>query len=286
MTLLVDDLNIARGLLGLAEDPAGSNHNFITDWYADRVGDAGFSHAPWCAMSRSYSYDSAGGDLSYAYCPFIERDAKAGTNGLVWLGKSAEVGAWVLFDFAGHGYATHVGQVESVRGDGTFFTLEGNIGDAYRRELRDMKYVRGFVRVPYDNAAPVPDPGPDNTTTETGRTEMPNLARGSRGRAVKIAEKMLGATVDRGTGIFGPDCDRKTRAFQQAHGLSVTGRVDASTWTALLQAGFNFALGSGLDIDGSFGPLTTSAVIGYQRANGLGVDGVAGYETFGTFSGQ
>lgn len=287
MTTVVDELNISRGLLGTGEDPAGSNHNFITDWYADRINNNGFRRAPWCAMSRSYCFDSAGGDLTYAYCPYIERDAKAGVNGLAWLAMTPEVGAWVLYDFVGHGEATHVGEVEAVNADGTIITLEGNIGDAYRREHRDLKYVRGFVRVPYDGApGPVPDPGPGNPPAAAGRVEMPGLRRGSRGRAVKFLEVLVSAPVDRGVGIFGPQCASHVEQFQRTHGLGVDGQVGPQTWTALLQAGLDFVAGAGLDIDGDFGPATTAAVVEFQRTNGLQIDGVAGYETFGRITGQ
>lgn len=287
MPTLEADLNASRGLLGLVEHPDGSNYNFVTDWYAERVSDPGFRHAPWCAMSRSWCYDvGAGGDLTYAYCPFIERDAKAGTNGLEWLGRSPEVGAWVLFDFAGLKQATHVGQVETVRADGTFVTLEGNIGNAYRRQIRDLKYVRGFVRVPHDDAPPpVKDPGPGKPPKQTGRIVLPDCRYGSRGRVVKFVQVLTsaGGGVD---GIFGPGTDAAVRHFQTQYRLDVDGRVGPSTWAALLQAGLNFVAGAGLTIDGDFGPATTRAVLDFQGAHGLTVDGVAGYDTFGALTGQ
>lgn len=285
MVTVEDDLNVSRGLLGLAEDPAGSNHNFVTDWYAERIGNDGFRRAPWCAMARSYTFDTAGGDLTYAYCPYVEHDAKAGINGLVWLAGAAEVGAWVLFDFVGHGEATHVGHVEAVNSDGTIITLEGNIGDAYRRQHRDRKYVRGFVRPPFDTSGPVPDPGPGLPPATVGRTEMPDVRRGSRGRAVRIVQSITHA--DGGAdGIFGANTVAAVRRFQGDHGLAVDGHVGPRTWTALLQASLNFIAGIRLDVDGDFGPATTGALIEFQRSAGLAIDGVAGYQTFGAISGQ
>jgi peptidoglycan hydrolase-like protein with peptidoglycan-binding domain len=287
MPTLEADLNASRGLLGLVEHPNGSNYNFVTDWYANRVGDEGFRHAPWCAMSRSWCYDvGAGGDLTYAYCPFIERDARAGVNGLEWLADDVEVGAWVLFDFAGLGMATHVGQVEAVLDGGRFVTLEGNIGNAYRRQVRDRKYVRGFVRVPHDDAPPpVKDPGAGNTPKQSGRVNLPGCRYGSRGRVVKFVQTLTSAAggVD---GIFGAGTDAAVRHFQTEHRLDVDGQVGPATWAALLQAGLDFDAQAGLDIDGDYGPATTAAVLEFQRAHGLTVDGVAGYDTFGALTGQ
>ena len=43
--------------------------------------------------------------------------------------------------------------------------------------------------------------------------------------------------------------------------------------------------GASLDVDGVFGPNTQSAVVNYQRSNGLTVDGMAGNETMGALTG-
>src|SRR4051794_30145813 len=65
---------------------------------------------------------------------------------------------------------------------------------------------------------------------------------GSRGSAVAAVQSKLRSTlpsilVD---GIFGPQTEGAVRAYQRAHGLPVTGRVDARTWSALFRAGVVF----------------------------------------------
>ena len=63
---------------------------------------------------------------------------------------------------------------------------------------------------------------------------------------------------------------------QGANGASVT-----ALQRALAQAGFNPG-----GVDGDFGPKTKAAVMAFQRANGLTVDGVAGPKTFGALNGN
>lgn len=48
-----------------------------------------------------------------------------------------------------------------------------------------------------------------------------------------------------------------------------------------LQEGLNFVMGSGLDVDGIYGPATTAAVEAFQTRYGLKVDGWAGEITKG-----
>lgn len=63
----------------------------------------------------------------------------------------------------------------------------------------------------------------------------PTVRRGSRGANVKTAQTRLTAhghtlTAD---GVFGPNTERKTRAFQKAAGLTADGIIGTNTWRAL-----------------------------------------------------
>jgi peptidoglycan hydrolase-like protein with peptidoglycan-binding domain len=119
-----------------------------------------------------------------------------------------------------------------------------------------------------------------------------------------------------GPGIFGPKTHAAVMSFQRSAGLTVDGVVGSQTIAALsrrltapapapaapgagassvtgspalrrgdrgplvsaLQTLLN-ARGSRLTVDGDFGPATQSAVMGFQRAQGLVVDGVVGPRT-------
>ena len=140
--------------------------------------------------------------------------------------------------------------------------------------------------------------------------DMPMLYRGCTGDAVKTLQDKLNAlgynsgSVD---GIFGAKTYAAVTAFQKANSLGVDGIVGKLTWGKLygvspampvetttvvgrpmvsygsrgdavrkLQELLN-ALGYDCgSVDGIFGSKTKAAVLAFQKANGLGVDGIVG----------
>ena len=138
---------------------------------------------------------------------------------------------------------------------------------------------------------------------------------GSTGAAVQRVQQLLiksGVTVVGGAdGVFGPQTRRSVAAFQKLHGLSVTGSVDAATDAALVKAAgggtaapapsssyVGLRVGStgpavtklqqaimatGLVVrggaDGIFGQQTRTAVLVYQRVNGLPQTGIVDEST-------
>ncbi|HEV2814074.1 MAG TPA: peptidoglycan-binding domain-containing protein, partial [Solirubrobacteraceae bacterium] len=66
-----------------------------------------------------------------------------------------------------------------------------------------------------------------------GHAAAPLLERGAVGDAVAQVQRRLGVDDD---GIFGPITERAVRRFQAAHGLEVTGVVDAATWAAIFRS--------------------------------------------------
>ena len=144
---------------------------------------------------------------------------------------------------------------------------------------------------------------------------QPTVYSGSRGESVKTLQERLNAkgfnagSVD---GIFGKNTRAAVIAFQNANGLAADGIVGKLTWaklydtTAALPAA-STATGTqpmvyrgsrgdavrrlqellnkkGFDcgaVDGIFGSKTYAAVVAFQKANGLGADGIVGPLTWG-----
>lgn len=142
-------------------------------------------------------------------------------------------------------------------------------------------------------AVPAPVPG----------DSYPTLRSGSSGAAVKDLQtrlKAAGRYTDAIDGKFGPNTLNAVKSFQRSVGLTVDGVVGPRTWGALvsrdlngttlrsgqesnqvkiLQRSLNAFLGSGLSVDGKFGPATQAAVKKYQSSRGLAADGIVGPKT-------
>lgn len=281
MTTKADFLNQLRGLIGTVEQPDGSNYAPpITPWYASLVHDQTFARAAWCAETQTYSlHHAALTSFVYAYCPFIERDAKVGKLGMSWT-RTPTAAALVLFDFAGKGYATHVGAVETVNADGSFMTIEGNIGNKCQRMHRDMKYVRGFAILPLDGAPAVLPPA--GGTSTGGR---PVLRLNSRGESVKQIQTICnaaGCNVGAPDGIFGPTTQAGVRCLQGKLNVTIDGEVGPNTYAAIdafmkwLASQPATPTAGGITVDGDFGAATIRKL---QSVVGVAQDGDFGPNT-------
>ncbi len=160
-------LSWMRSNLGLAEDPPGSNHNFITEWF-------GIGNGAWCAMTVSRALNEAFGDPDRWQVPGVAADYVQGTayvpNLLVHFieaglfDQNPRVGDVVIFGWTPGSDGDHTGLVEQVVGDGTVVTLEGNHNDELIRMRRSMEVIIGFGHPAYD-----PEP------KARGRTKLPEM---------------------------------------------------------------------------------------------------------------
>lgn len=139
-----------------------------------------------------------------------------------WTQKPAR-GYQIFFGGSGH-----TGIVTEVKGS-TIYTIEGNKADAVRRcsyPAWDGKII-GYGRPKYElitGSVVVSDSEEDY--------DMPLIKKGSKGKAVKVLQVILGnLTVD---GDFGWKTLNATITFQKAHGLDPDGEVGPRTWKALL----------------------------------------------------
>lgn len=131
------------------------------------------------------------------------------------------------------------------------------------------------------------------------RVTPPTLRRGSNSRHVTRAQALLrlyGQQLDV-DGDFGPATEAAARTWQAANGVAPDGVIGPATWAAMLpplkttvrgatgiavmvlQTLLNVG-GSGLAVDGDFGPATDAAVRRFQARWGLDVDGEVGPNTW------
>lgn len=281
---------------GHPEDPPGSNHNDITEAFADWSGwDWMRRGEPWCAAGASLAQHETGLPTNpHASC-------------LEWIAalERGEGGTWIGFDpgavqpgdvvFWGPNGGSHVSTIVAP-GIGGAFTRGCNERDAVRYTWRPYRGAGfdayGFGRPAYDGAVVnYPPPAPADPSAPPppalASIAMPVIDRQHRHsndkRAVRIHQVIVGANPD---GDFGPDTQARTFAWQRFFGLAVDGQVGDKTWTIGLQFELHQAGGTQVEIDGEIGPVTTAVLLYYQAVNGLTVDGVAGEDTFGRLTGQ
>lgn len=144
-------ISVARSLLGLGEDPPGSNHNKVTSWY-------GFDGA-WCDMSISYGagYSDNLAAVFGKHAWTVEHAQTFQSHGRWHYGLGGvTAGDIVFFDWSGSRVISaidHVGLVEAVHSNGTVTTLEGNASDGFFRRLRNSSTVVGYGRPAYGSTS-------------------------------------------------------------------------------------------------------------------------------------
>lgn len=231
----------------------------------------GLPTGQWCAMFVSWAADQAGATSiipKHAYTP----------SGVAWFKAKGQWhnglggvrrGDIVYFDFPGlPNRVSHVGIVESVNGDGSVNTIEGNTsgpggdqrnGGACIRKTRKASIV-GYGRPAYSDAPAAP-------------------AKPASGRSVAVSKATQAAVRATGDGFWGDDTDKRVTAVRNAsrhHGSTFTfGKV-------YLQSVI------GTNPDGVWGPKSAAAhdraVAALQRAWGINPDGIWGQQTENAWS--
>lgn len=145
-------LAIARGELGVTEDPKGSNRVKYNTWYYRREveGDA----YPWCMAFVQWVFHQAGmtPPVRTASCGALMRAAKAAGQ---WVTGNYRPGDVIIYDFPGGAATDHCGICEDA-GEDTVTTIEGNTsvtnasnGGEVRRMTRPVSKVVGGWRPQY-----------------------------------------------------------------------------------------------------------------------------------------
>jgi hypothetical protein len=135
---------LAQNEIGVTEQPPGSNDSPRIAEY--RQATAGSGIGPWCAYFQSWLAKSAGAPLGEqgqgfgsvdALYAWAKRTGKATDN---TAGVTPKAGDLIVFD-------EHIGLVESVDGDGTVHTIEGNSSDQVIRRTHGAREALGYVTV-------------------------------------------------------------------------------------------------------------------------------------------
>lgn len=168
-------ISAAIATIGVGETN-GDNVNYITSWYGE-------DGQPWCDMAVTYwayhSGNSAPVCFGYKHDYTVEH-AQAFANRGQWHTDVAGIqrGDIVFFDWSGSNNISgidHVGVVEYVDSDGTVHTIEGNIDNVCKRELRHSNYIVGYGRPAYP-ADPTPTPTGNVYVVQSGDT-MASISR-------------------------------------------------------------------------------------------------------------
>ncbi|MFK0150399.1 peptidoglycan-binding protein [Streptomyces griseus] len=149
----------ARSLIGIGENPPGSNRNKITDAY-------GYVGA-WCAMTTWFVFKAFGTDFKQEFttgwASTMQGVTAARARGLWHDGlKGAKPGDLVYYKLPGGdpGWVNHTGIIVRTT-PGGLVAIEGNTGNVCAERTRSAEHVIGYISVsPFVSDPAGPKPGP------------------------------------------------------------------------------------------------------------------------------
>lgn len=171
-----------------------------------------------------------------------------------WVEKDSYVpkpGDIIFYDWDDNGVGEnvngpeHVGIVEKVSSDNVITVIEGNYQNAVSRRTIAVngRFIRGYGVPKYDadsvktTTASKPKTETIKQTAKASDVKMTQIKRGSKGKAVKVWQAIIGASVD---GSFGPATETATIAFQKKafpnNKKEWDGIVGDKTWKAGLES--------------------------------------------------
>jgi hypothetical protein len=153
-----DFVGVLQSFVGIVETPDGSNLTPIGAEF-------GWNGVAWCCETVSVALKRAGTPALWTASVWDARErAKQGEKGMQWILPTGipQAGDAILFDWTGGKGAGspdnfHIGTILEVGPQSTFHTIEGNYRNQVAWVWRDLNFVQGFIRFPFDApAAPTP----------------------------------------------------------------------------------------------------------------------------------
>lgn len=240
-------MKLAKSYVGTKESPAYSNNViFNTHYYGREVRDGNGASYPWCVTFVWDIFRMAGAsELFYdgkktAWCDAVRDWAKA--RGLVVSKSEGKHGDLVLFDWNNNYSADHIGFIDCKNSNGTYQTVEGNTSAGNNSNGGEVQ-----IRTRYQSEIMMII-RPKYESEETKPVEpAPTTNKGV-------------VTVELNK-LWKGHKNNQVRAMQ------------------ILLIGRGYSCGS-MGADGDFGQRTYDAVIKFQKAMDIDVDGVCGVQTW------